>query len=35
MSLEDIYEEFWEFIDDSNEEFIDFIRKDNRRRNDK
>jgi len=33
MSLEDIYEEFWEFIDDDNDEFIDYIRKDTRRRN--
>ena len=33
MGLEDIYEEFWEFIADDNEEFIDYIRKDTRRRN--
>ena len=33
MSLGDIYEEFWEFIADDNEEFIDYIRKDTRRRN--
>ena len=33
MSLEDIYEEFWEFINEENEEFIDFIKKDARRRN--
>ena len=32
MSLGDIYEEFWEFIADNNEEFIDYIRKDTRRR---
>ncbi len=35
MKLEDIYEEFWEFIDDDNEEFSNFIRKDTRRRNNK
>lgn len=33
MSLEDIYEEFWEFISDDNKEFIDYIRKDARRSN--
>jgi len=33
MNLEDIYEEFWEFISDDNEEFIELIRKDARRRN--
>jgi hypothetical protein len=31
MTLEDIYEEFWEYIDDSNEEFKVFIEKDSRR----
>ena len=30
-SLKDIYEEFWEFIDDRNPKFIEFIEKDNRR----
>jgi len=33
MSLEDIYEEFWEFIIDDNEDFSEYIRKDTRRRN--
>ena len=33
MSLEDIYEEFWEFIPEDNEEFREYIRKDTRRRN--
>jgi hypothetical protein len=33
MSLEHIYEEFWEFIPDDNEEFSEYIRKDTRRRN--
>ena len=31
MSLEDIYNEFWEFIDDNNERFRVFINKDLRR----
>ena len=31
MTLEDIYNEFWEFIDESNEKFKDFIDKDSRR----
>jgi uncharacterized protein YutE (UPF0331/DUF86 family) len=30
-NLKDIFEEFWEFIADDNEEFIEFIRKDTRR----
>lgn len=30
-SLEDIYNEFWEFIDDNNSEFKEFINKDKRR----
>ena len=30
-SLKDIYEEFWEFIDDRNIEFQEFIEKDKRR----
>jgi len=32
-SLKDIYDEFWEFINDSNSEFKDFISKDKRRLN--
>lgn len=32
MSLEDIYNEFWEFIDETNEKFRIFINKDLRRR---
>ena len=32
MTLKDIYEEFWEFIDDDNEEFSEFIENDVRRR---
>ena len=32
MTLKDIYEEFWEFIDDDNEEFSEFIKNDVRRR---
>lgn len=32
MSLKDIYEEFWEFIDEDNEQFTDFIKNDFRRR---
>ncbi len=32
MSLEEIYEEFWEFIDDKNEEFSVLIKKDPRRK---
>ena len=31
MTSKEIYEEFWEFIDDSNESFHDFIVKDKRR----
>lgn len=30
-SLKDIYDEFWEFIDDRNKNFQDFIEKDKRR----
>ena len=30
-SLKDIYDEFWEFIDDNNPEFKVFISKDKRR----
>jgi len=33
MNLEDIYEEFWEFISEDNEEFSEYVRKDTRRRN--
>ena len=32
MTLEEIYEEFWEFIDDENYEFREFIIKDKRRK---
>ena len=32
MTLKEIYEEFWEFIDDNNPEFKDFIIKDKKRR---
>ncbi len=32
MTLKDIYEEFWEFIDDNNEEFSEFIKNDIRKR---
>ena len=31
MTLEEIYQEFWEFIDDDNSTFIPFMLKDNRR----
>lgn len=31
MSLKEIYEEFWEFIDHNNEMFLDFIIKDKKR----
>ncbi|TFF95136.1 MAG: hypothetical protein EU544_03415 [Promethearchaeota archaeon] len=31
MSLEEIYEEFWEFIDEDNPEFQEFIKKDKKR----
>ena len=31
MSLEDIYNEFWEFIDENNEKFRIFINNDMRR----
>ena len=33
MTLEEIYEQFWEFIDDDNQEFREFIIKDPRRGN--
>ncbi|MFX1314460.1 MAG: hypothetical protein ACFE9T_01230 [Promethearchaeota archaeon] len=33
MALKDIYEEFWEFIDNDNEEFQKFIVRDERRKN--
>ncbi|MHA1147740.1 MAG: hypothetical protein ACTSR8_05805 [Promethearchaeota archaeon] len=33
INLERIYEEFWELIDDDNEEFQEFIKKDKRRKN--
>ena len=32
MSIEEIYNEFWEFIDDENEDFKQFIEIDNRRK---
>ncbi len=32
MTLKDIYDEFWEFIDENNETFRNFILKDKRRR---
>ena len=32
MKLQEIYEEFWEFIDDDNTEFKEFIVKDKKRR---
>ena len=35
MSLVEIYNEFWEFIDDDNTEFIHLIESDNRRKNNK
>ncbi|MFX0137365.1 MAG: hypothetical protein ACFFDN_27245 [Candidatus Hodarchaeota archaeon] len=31
MTSKEIYEEFWEFIDDNNENFLEFIIKDDRR----
>jgi len=31
LSFKEIYEEFWEFIDESNEIFLEFIKKDKRR----
>jgi len=31
MTSKEIYEEFWEFIDENNEYFLEFIIKDNRR----
>lgn len=31
MTSKEIYEEFWEFIEDNNENFLEFIIKDNRR----
>jgi hypothetical protein len=33
MTLKEIYEEFWEFIDNDNNDFKDFIQKDSRRTN--
>ncbi|MHA1274340.1 MAG: hypothetical protein ACTSVV_13830 [Promethearchaeota archaeon] len=33
MTIEDVYNEFWEFIDDDNELFAEFINKDKRREN--
>ena len=33
MTLEEIYEQFWDFIDDNNQEFREFIIKDQRREN--
>ncbi|MEJ2295484.1 MAG: hypothetical protein P8Y23_12050 [Candidatus Lokiarchaeota archaeon] len=32
MTLADIYKEFWEYIDDDNQEFKEFIKKDSRRK---
>ncbi len=32
MTLKDIYDEFWDLIDDDNEEFKEFIVRDNRRK---
>jgi hypothetical protein len=32
MTLADIYDEFWEYIDGDNQEFKDFIKKDPRRK---
>ena len=32
MTLEEIYKEFWEFIDENNEQFQEFILKDKRRK---
>jgi len=32
-TLKEIYEEFWEYIDDDNEKFQDFIRNDKKRKN--
>lgn len=32
-TLKEIYEEFWEFIDDKNDDFKEFIQKDPRRKN--
>jgi hypothetical protein len=34
LTLKDIYEEFWDFIDDDNEEFSEFIKNDARRKKD-
>jgi len=31
LSLEELYEEFWEFIDDNNKQFFELIEKDSRR----
>ena len=31
LSFKEIYEEFWEYIDESNEIFLEFIKKDKRR----
>ncbi|MFX0059106.1 MAG: hypothetical protein ACFE85_12640 [Candidatus Hodarchaeota archaeon] len=33
MTLKDIYNEFWEYIDDNNKTFREFILKDKKRRN--
>jgi len=33
--LKEIYDEFWEFIDNNNSEFKDFISKDKRRLNER
>ena len=33
MTSKEIYEEFWEFIDDDNENFLEFIINDKRRIN--
>ncbi len=33
MSINEIYNEFWEFIDDNNEAFRDLICQDSRRNN--
>ncbi len=32
MTTAEVYEEFWEFVDDSNDIFADFIAKDVRRK---
>ena len=33
MNLEDIYDEFWDFIDENNKDFQEFIQNDHRREN--